>query len=46
MRTTFTPEQKEYIFTKYETQKNITHLAIELKGKFNLDDEIMAAAPA
>lgn len=29
--------QKEYIKARYETQKNITHLALELIAKFNLD---------
>lgn len=29
--------QKEYIRTRHETQKNITHLALELIAKFNID---------
>ncbi len=31
---------KEYIKTRYENQKNITHLASEIKGKFGLDDDV------
>lgn len=30
----FTETQKEWIKTRYESQKNITHLAAEFKGKF------------
>jgi DNA polymerase elongation subunit (family B) len=34
----FNKEITEYIKTRFETQKNITHLAAELIGKFGLED--------
>jgi uncharacterized protein YprB with RNaseH-like and TPR domain len=40
MNVKLTPQQLEYAITRYETQKNITHLAIELVAKFNLDWDI------
>lgn len=36
----FTLEQKEYILTRFESQKNITHLAAELKGKYGFEDNV------
>lgn len=36
----FTKQQQEYILTRYETQKNITHLASEIKGKFDLPFDV------
>lgn len=36
----FPPYIKEFIFTKFETVKNITHIAAEVKTKFVLDDEV------
>ena len=36
----FTAEVKEYIKARYEVSQNITHLAAEIKGKFDFDDDI------
>lgn len=36
----FTKQHKEYILTRYETQKNITYLASEIKGKFDLQFDV------
>lgn len=36
----FTEAEKEYILTRHETQKNITHLAAELKGKFDIQQDV------
>lgn len=33
----FTPQEREYIIARFETQKNITHLAVELKAKFDFE---------
>lgn len=35
-----TNEIREYVKTRYETDKNITHLAAEIKGKFELDGSL------
>lgn len=40
MTNKLTPQQLEYALTRYETQKNITHIAIELVAKFDLDWDI------
>lgn len=37
---TYTSEIKEYLKVRYESQKNITHLAAELKGKFNIESNV------
>jgi len=39
MSKAFSPEEREYILARFETQKNITHLAEELKKKFQIDDK-------
>lgn len=40
MKNSLTQKQFEYALTRYETQKNITHIAIELVAKFGLDWDI------
>jgi hypothetical protein len=36
----YTNEIKEYLKVRYESQKNITHLAAEIKGKFGIESNV------